>query len=183
MATNAQVLQFACGLAILATVITGVLTRYFRQHFAAIEENEILAESLGLVVWRYKALGFVVAAGIAGLAGYALVNMLLTAHPTSFDCFWRCVSSDPLGLLIGNTHQPESIGGMGRPVMLRPQADRPGLVLLLVILQRQRMALLDMQDLTDVAVGDRPDQLVAPRFVDGLHAHRNIHRIIFSVCL
>jgi branched-chain amino acid transport system permease protein len=85
MATNGQVLQFACGLAIVATVITGVLTRYFRQHFAAIEENEILAESLGLVVWRYKALGFVIAAGIAGLAGYALVNMLLTAHPTSFD--------------------------------------------------------------------------------------------------
>jgi branched-chain amino acid transport system permease protein len=85
MATNGQVLQFACGLAIVATVITGLLTRYFRQHFAAIEENEILAESLGLVVWRYKALGFVVAAGIAGLAGYSLVNMLLTAHPTSFD--------------------------------------------------------------------------------------------------
>jgi branched-chain amino acid transport system permease protein len=85
MATNGQVLQFACGLAIVATLVTGALTRYFRQHFAAIEENEILAESLGLVVWRYKALGFVVAAGIAGLAGYSLVNMLLTAHPTSFD--------------------------------------------------------------------------------------------------
>jgi branched-chain amino acid transport system permease protein len=85
MATNRQVLQFACGLAILATIITGILTRYFRQHFAAIEENEILAESLGLVVWRYKALGFVVAAGVAGLAGYSLVNMLLTAHPSSFD--------------------------------------------------------------------------------------------------
>jgi branched-chain amino acid transport system permease protein len=85
MATNRQVLQFACGLAILATLITGILTRWFRQHFAAIEENEILAESLGLVVWRYKALGFVIAAGIAGLAGYSLVNMLLTAHPSSFD--------------------------------------------------------------------------------------------------
>jgi branched-chain amino acid transport system permease protein len=82
--TNRLVLQFACGLAIVATLITGVLTRYFRQHFAAIEENEILSESLGLVVWRYKALGFVIAAGIAGLAGYALVTMLLTAHPSSF---------------------------------------------------------------------------------------------------
>jgi branched-chain amino acid transport system permease protein len=85
MGTNRQVLEFACGLAIIATLITGVLTRYFRQHFAAIEENEILAESLGLVVWRYKAIGFVVAAGVAGLAGYSLVNMLLTAHPSSFD--------------------------------------------------------------------------------------------------
>jgi len=85
LGSNRLVLEFACGLAMLATVITGVLTRWFRQHFAAIEENEILAESLGLVVWRYKALGFVMAAGIAGLAGYALVNMLLTAHPSSFD--------------------------------------------------------------------------------------------------
>ena len=85
LGSNRLVLQFACGLTILATVITGVLTRYFRQHFAAIEENEILAESLGLVVWRYKALGFVIAAGVAGLAGYSLVNMLLTAHPSSFD--------------------------------------------------------------------------------------------------
>lgn len=85
LASNQQVLLFACGLALLATLITALVTRYFRQHFAAIEENEILAESLGLVVWRYKALGFVVSAGVAGLAGYSLVNMLLTAHPSSFD--------------------------------------------------------------------------------------------------
>jgi len=85
MGSNRQVLEYACGLAIVATLITGALTRWFKQHFAAIEENEILAESLGLVVWRYKALGFVVAAGVAGLAGYSLVNMLLTAHPSSFD--------------------------------------------------------------------------------------------------
>jgi branched-chain amino acid transport system permease protein len=84
MGSNRQVLEFACGLAMLATLITGVLTRWFRQHFA-VEENEILAESLGLVVWRYKAMGFVIAAGVAGLAGYSLVNMLLTAHPSSFD--------------------------------------------------------------------------------------------------
>ena len=83
--THRQVVLFACGLAFLATLIAALLTGFFRQHFAAIEENEILAESLGLVVWRYKALGFVVAAGIAGLAGYSLVNMLLTAHPSSFS--------------------------------------------------------------------------------------------------
>lgn len=85
LGSNRQVLLFACGLAVLATLITALVTRHFRQHFAAIEENEILAESLGLVVWRYKALGFVVSAGVAGLAGYLLVNMLLTAHPSSFD--------------------------------------------------------------------------------------------------
>lgn len=85
MISHRQVLLFACGIALISTLIAVALTRYFRQHFAAIEENEILSESLGLVVWRYKALGFVVAAGLAGLAGYSLVNMLLTAHPSSFD--------------------------------------------------------------------------------------------------
>jgi branched-chain amino acid transport system permease protein len=85
LGSNRAVLLFACFLALLATLITALLTRFFRQHFAAIEENEILAQSLGLVVWRHKALGFVVAAGVAGLAGFSLVNMLLTAHPSSFD--------------------------------------------------------------------------------------------------
>jgi branched-chain amino acid transport system permease protein len=82
---NRSVLVFACVLALLGALITAGVTRYFRQHFAAIEENEILAESLGLVVWRYKVLGFIVAAGVAGLAGFSLVNMLLTAHPSSFS--------------------------------------------------------------------------------------------------
>jgi len=85
MMSQRQVLLFTCGLALISTLVAVGLTRYFRQHFSAIEENEILSESLGLVVWRYKALGFVVAAGLAGLAGYALVTMLLTAHPSSFN--------------------------------------------------------------------------------------------------
>ncbi len=82
---NQGVLFVAAGLTLAATLITAWLTSHFRQQFAAIEENEILAQSLGLVTWRYKVLGFVVAAGIAGMSGFALVNMLLTAHPTSFS--------------------------------------------------------------------------------------------------
>ncbi len=82
---NRAVLLLASALTLLSALVTAAVTRRFRQHFAAIEENEILAQSLGLVVWRYKALGFVVAAGLAGLAGFSLVNMLLTAHPTSFS--------------------------------------------------------------------------------------------------
>jgi branched-chain amino acid transport system permease protein len=73
--------------ALLAALITLALTHRFRPEFASIEENETLAESLGLVVWRYRTIGFMVAAGIAGLAGFALVNMLLTAHPSSFSSF------------------------------------------------------------------------------------------------
>ena len=84
LADNRAVLLLAIAVAVLAAVVTAVVTSYHRQNFAAIEENEILAQSLGLVVWRYKVLGFVVAAGLAGMAGFSLVNMLLTAHPTSF---------------------------------------------------------------------------------------------------
>ena len=85
LADNRSVLLLATVLTLVSAGITAIVTRRFRQHFAAIEENEILAQSLGLVVWKYKALGFVVAAGLAGLAGFSLVNMLLTAHPTSFS--------------------------------------------------------------------------------------------------
>jgi branched-chain amino acid transport system permease protein len=85
LADNASVLLLAIAVAATAAIITALVTGYHRQNFAAIEENEMLAESLGLVVWRYKVLGFVVAAGLAGMAGFSLVNMLLTAHPTSFS--------------------------------------------------------------------------------------------------
>lgn len=84
LADNQAVLALAMGIALLAAAITAATTGFFRQHFAAIEENELLAQSLGLVVWRYKVVGFVLAAGLAGMAGFSLVNMLLTAHPSSF---------------------------------------------------------------------------------------------------
>jgi branched-chain amino acid transport system permease protein len=82
---NRSVLLLAIGVAILAALVTALVSGFLRQHFAAIEENEVLAQSLGLVVWQFKVVGFVVAAGLAGMAGFSLVNMLLTAHPTSFS--------------------------------------------------------------------------------------------------
>jgi branched-chain amino acid transport system permease protein len=82
---NRAVLLVTIGLALSGALVTAAVTRGLRQHFAAIEENELLAQSLGLVVWHYKAFGFAIAAGVSGLAGFALVNMLLTAHPTSFS--------------------------------------------------------------------------------------------------
>lgn len=84
LADNASVLVLTAAVALAAALVTALVTSLCRQHFAAIEENEPLAQSLGLVVWHYKVLGFVVAAGLAGMAGFSLVNMLLTAHPTSF---------------------------------------------------------------------------------------------------
>ena len=82
-------------LLLLVTVITGIVaatvtlsvTHRYRAEFAAIEENETLAESLGLAVWRYRSIGFLFSAGVSGLAGFALVHMLSTAHPSSFASF------------------------------------------------------------------------------------------------
>ncbi len=82
---NNSVLLMCTGLALLATVITVALTRYYRPQFESIRENEVLAQSLGLVVWKYKVIGFCFSAGIAGLAGFALAEMLMTAHPSSFS--------------------------------------------------------------------------------------------------
>lgn len=81
---NSLVLATTCALAFTGFLITAVFTRWYRYEFAAIETNDVLAESLGLAAWKYKAMAFTVAAGVSGFAGFALVNMLLTAHPTSF---------------------------------------------------------------------------------------------------
>src|SRR5256885_1302533 len=50
-----------------------------------------------------------------------------------------------------------------------PGQDHDGLVLLYMVLERQPLPLLDVQDLADVAVGVGPDQLMAPGFVHGTH--------------
>ena len=69
---------------LVAMIVTFAVTWRFRSEFASIEENETLAESLGAVVWKYRLLGFAISAGVSGLAGFALVNMLSTAHPSLF---------------------------------------------------------------------------------------------------
>jgi branched-chain amino acid transport system permease protein len=69
---------------IVAALCTLAVTQRFRAEFTSIEENETLAESLGVAIWKYRTIGFVASAGVSGLAGFALVNMLSTAHPSSF---------------------------------------------------------------------------------------------------
>lgn len=83
--TNGAVLSLATCLALLAILITVGVTRRLRNQFDAIRENEVLAQSLGMKPWIYKVVGFCVASGIAGLGGFALVEMLMTAHPSSFS--------------------------------------------------------------------------------------------------
>jgi branched-chain amino acid transport system permease protein len=70
--------------AIIAALVTLYVTQKWRAEFTSIDENETLAESLGVVVWKYRMIGFIASAGVSGLAGFALVNMLGTAHPSSF---------------------------------------------------------------------------------------------------
>lgn len=69
---------------LIAALAALAVTQRFRPEFTSIEENETLAESLGVAVWKYRTIGFVASAGVSGLAGFALVNMLSTAHPSSF---------------------------------------------------------------------------------------------------
>ena len=69
---------------LLASAIALLASHRYRAEFTSIEENETLAESLGVAVWKYRMIGYIVSAGVAGLAGFALVNMLGTAHPSSF---------------------------------------------------------------------------------------------------
>ena len=69
---------------LLTAIIALLVTEYYRAEFTSIEENETLTESLGVAVWKYRTIGFVVSGGVAGLAGFAMVNMLSTAHPSSF---------------------------------------------------------------------------------------------------
>lgn len=83
--TNGAVLSLATCLALLAILVTVCVTRRLRNQFDAIRENEVLAQSLGMKPWIYKVVGFCVASGIAGLGGFALVEMLMTAHPSSFS--------------------------------------------------------------------------------------------------
>lgn len=83
--SNEAVLLVTCAIGLVAAFITACVTAFYRREFAAISENETLAMSLGLVARRHKTIGFVVSSGVAGLAGFALVNMLLTAHPSSFS--------------------------------------------------------------------------------------------------
>jgi branched-chain amino acid transport system permease protein len=69
---------------VVASLAALLVTQRFRPEFTSIEENETLAESLGVAVWKYRTIGFVASAGVSGLAGFALVNILSTAHPSSF---------------------------------------------------------------------------------------------------
>ncbi|VWB18730.1 leucine/isoleucine/valine transporter permease subunit [Burkholderia lata] len=84
LGSSSMLILVTVAICLIATLITLFVTQWFRAEFTSIDENETLAESLGVAVWKYRTIGFVASAGVSGLAGFALVNMLATAHPSSF---------------------------------------------------------------------------------------------------
>jgi branched-chain amino acid transport system permease protein len=82
--SNAMQVLVTVVVCVVASLATLAVTQRFRSEFTSIEENETLAESLGVAVWKYRTIGYVASAGVSGLGGFALVNMLSTAHPSSF---------------------------------------------------------------------------------------------------
>jgi branched-chain amino acid transport system permease protein len=85
LASSKLLIVVTVAVCIVAALITLAVTQRFRAEFTSIEENETLSESLGVAVWKYRTIGFIASAGVSGLAGFALVNMLSTAYPTSFS--------------------------------------------------------------------------------------------------
>jgi branched-chain amino acid transport system permease protein len=87
LGSPARQVMVTVAICLVAAVGALAVTQRFRPEFTSIEENETLAESLGVAVWKYRTIGFAASAGVSGLAGLALVNMLSTAHPSSFASF------------------------------------------------------------------------------------------------
>jgi ABC-type branched-subunit amino acid transport system ATPase component/ABC-type branched-subunit amino acid transport system permease subunit len=83
-AAAGDLVRFSVIVAVVGIVLAAVVSVVWRRQFAAIDENEPLAASLGLQPWLFKTLAFVCAAGVAGLAGLILINQLGNAHPDSF---------------------------------------------------------------------------------------------------
>lgn len=70
--------------AIVALFVALWSTRSYGDIYDSQAHNDTLAQSLGMDTARYKAQAFAVSAGVAGLGGFALVQLLITAHPLSF---------------------------------------------------------------------------------------------------
>ena len=79
--------RFSAAVGIVGLLAAILTMMRLRRQFTAIRLNEGLAASLGLVPWRYKLYGFVVASGVGGLAGMVLVNKVAIAHPDEFTAF------------------------------------------------------------------------------------------------
>ena len=82
---SATAVYYICYVAALAAVLVTIAgTTCFGDIFDSLAYNDTLAQSLGLRTSGYKAAAFALSAGVAGLGGFGLVSLLITAHPLSF---------------------------------------------------------------------------------------------------
>jgi ABC-type branched-subunit amino acid transport system ATPase component len=86
-AAGATLLDFSVVVGVLGVLIAVLVSASQRRNFAAINENEALAATLGLRPWLYKTVAFATSGGLAGLAGLVLVNQLGNAQPETFSPF------------------------------------------------------------------------------------------------
>ncbi len=57
----------------------------------SIREDELAAESMGIYTTRYKTLAFVLAAGLAGVAGSLFAHAQQFIHPLGFNFMWSVI--------------------------------------------------------------------------------------------
>ncbi len=89
-------------LVISIVILYFILRSSIGYKFRAIRDDEVLAESVGIDIVKYKILSFVISSFFAGLAGAAIVHYRITIGPDLFDI--------PLMLLI---ILAAVIGGLG----------------------------------------------------------------------
>ncbi|MBO8181533.1 MAG: branched-chain amino acid ABC transporter permease [Archaeoglobus sp.] len=89
-------------LVISAIILHVILRSSIGYKFRAVRDDEILAESVGIDIVKYKVLSFVISSFFAGLAGAAIIHYRITIGPDVFDI--------PLMLLI---ILAAVIGGLG----------------------------------------------------------------------
>ncbi|MEM3631852.1 MAG: branched-chain amino acid ABC transporter permease [Conexivisphaerales archaeon] len=68
-------------------IVRRLINSKYGRAFKAIREDEMAAEAMGINVFRYKLLAFVVASMFASLGGGLLANLLSTVDPNLFSFF------------------------------------------------------------------------------------------------
>jgi branched-chain amino acid transport system permease protein len=71
--------------------VTNLLRGGQGRAFISIREDEIAAESMGINVFKYKTLAFVLGAGLAGLAGSLFAHAQQFLHPNGFAYIWSVI--------------------------------------------------------------------------------------------
>ncbi|MBQ7676662.1 MAG: branched-chain amino acid ABC transporter permease, partial [Lachnospiraceae bacterium] len=83
-----HVTTFTIGMVLLIlclVIVTFLVNSRTGRAIQAIRDNRIAAESVGIDITRFKMIGFVISAGIAGIAGVLYAHYLSTITASKFD--------------------------------------------------------------------------------------------------